>query len=405
MPLNSGILSLDITSNDFTGITKIFQGLELKVDQLQQQVDILQSALEREKTKRVKFEKRLRNRLTKLLDLVNSTSDNEQYEDELLQGNADDNNHTIDSNLAFESHLTDFNSVFNGNENNINSSDAISHKPRSNDEKISGECVNGIKGPSADIKDNIRNRNGETERILDSCISINSNSQLKSVNARHLNHEDDMLITRNVNSIEIPLTPSSHLNCDLISNNEDLPTFINEVLSVSNKKRTLSNEFSQSTLLPQQFKKIQCGLNCETPFPKIPIIPLNNPSRKREKPSQISMALNFDEIYIKEKYGIEFSEKYSKISDLWNEYIKIGEKGISIKLLEETNGNKWRSNLNKSVKKKYNRRLIIARAIENGIRRGKNVEESILILENFLKDNNKAVSHFYTKLNLPKELL
>lgn len=118
--------------------------------------------------------------------------------------------------------------------------------------------------------------------------------------------------------------------------------------------------------------------------------------RSNETPS-----LAIDEVDVLDKWGVKFSDKYETIWDVWNEYNNLGTKDFSIKQLEDSYANVWRKYLKKSVKKKYNRRLVVIRAIETSVRKGRLLEETIGILENHLKEINKPVSYYYTKSNLP----
>ncbi|AGO10013.1 AaceriAAR023Cp [[Ashbya] aceris (nom. inval.)] len=191
---------------------------------------------------------------------------------------------------------------------------------------------------------------------------------------------------------ELPGEAPGQLMLDTQHPHEDLAALINDALNGCNgsKRRSLSNDFAG--------RRRQPSVGSQT---RLPIFPI--------KPAAPSAALDssrrYDENDIKLKYGVSFSEKYSKVSEIWSDYVKASDKGISIRSLEASFSNKWRANMKKSVKKKYNRRLIVVRAIETGIKRGRTPEECIEILDAFLRQNNKTVSHFYKKSNLPKELV
>ncbi|KAM3162022.1 Protein MSN1 [Lachancea thermotolerans] len=201
-------------------------------------------------------------------------------------------------------------------------------------------------------------------------------------------------------------------DCDQAGSGEDITSLINDAMAQNLRKRTLSNEF----LMPQSHRN-RSGSGIEIAHPlectpnlslrNIPIFPLrlNTPSTPNNAYSSAppTPTSQLGEQDIMEKWGIRFSEKYATISDVWNEYHKIGAKGVSIRSLEQSFSNRWRSNLHRNVKKKYSRRLIIIRAIETGIKRGKSLEECIEVLEEFLRQANKPISHLYRKANLPPE--
>ncbi|CUS21907.1 LAQU0S04e03554g1_1 [Lachancea quebecensis] len=201
-------------------------------------------------------------------------------------------------------------------------------------------------------------------------------------------------------------------DCDQEGSGEDITSLINDAMAQNLRKRTLSNEF-----LISQPHRSRSGSGIEVVHPmgympnlslrNMPIFPLriNTPSTPNNNYSSAppTPTSQLGEHDIMEKWGIRFSEKYATISDVWNEYHKIGAKGVSIRSLEQSFSNRWRSNLHRNVKKKYSRRLIIIRAIETGIKRGKSLEECIGILEDFLRQANKPISHLYRKANLPPE--
>ncbi|SCU80167.1 LADA_0B05424g1_1 [Lachancea dasiensis] len=197
------------------------------------------------------------------------------------------------------------------------------------------------------------------------------------------------------------------------SNGEDITSLINDAMAQNLRKRTFSNDFPLA-----QPQRVRGGSAADasqsfgfTPNPSIrqfPVLPLrmNTPATPNlihwNGPPTPSSQLGERDIL--EKWGIRFSEKYTTISEVWNEYHRVGTKGVSIKSLEASFSTRWRANLKKNVKKKYSRRLIIIRAIETGMKRGKTLEECISILETFLTEAKKPVSHLYRKANLPTEL-
>ncbi|SCV06017.1 LANO_0H20274g1_1 [Lachancea nothofagi CBS 11611] len=198
------------------------------------------------------------------------------------------------------------------------------------------------------------------------------------------------------------------------SNAEDITSLINDAMAQNLEKRTLSNDFLLAQ--PQRARTGNGTVDATQSFGftpnsstrQIPLLPLrlNTPATPNLRPSggPSSPASQLGERDILEKWGIRFSEKYTTISEVWNEYHRIGSKGVSIRSLERSFSTRWRSNLRKNVKKKYSRRLIIIRAIETGIKKGRTIDECIAILETFLTEAKKPVSHLYRKANLPAEL-
>ncbi|SCU94756.1 LAME_0F09054g1_1 [Lachancea meyersii CBS 8951] len=192
---------------------------------------------------------------------------------------------------------------------------------------------------------------------------------------------------------------------------EDITSLINDAMAQNLRKRTLSNDFilahpqkARRGSGQQQSNSFDLTPNISRQFPLLPLrhntpaTPMIISSNGLPTPSS-----QLDERDILEKWGIQFSEKYATISEVWNEYHKVGSKGVSIRSLESSFSTRWRANLRKNVKKKYSRRLIIIRAIETGMKRGKTLNECIAVLDAYLTDAKKPVSYLYRKANLPAD--
>ncbi|SCW02392.1 LAFE_0F05424g1_1 [Lachancea fermentati] len=351
-------------------ISQMFQSMEARLADLQQQVQSLQLQLRQERSERHAFQQRVGKKVRSVLTNL--------FEDDV----------SASEDLPLEEdHMNDFDEV-------RAILDAADNRSRSNP-RLPNQTPNATPSEQDTSPEDMLSSfvGGQRSGIVTLAeLAENANSQ---VDSSHQTATLPSLVLKDIDQ------NSSH--------NEDIATLINDAMAQNIRKRTLSNEFLLSQPQRSKTRNIS-GIDPSmslTPIShprNIPIIPLrlNTPASLSNAPPTPSGQLSESDIL--EKWGVRFSEKYNNIWEMWNEYQKVGEKGVSIKSLELSFSNRWRTNLRKNVKKKYSRRFIVIRAIETGIKRGKTVEECIEFLENFLKSNSKPISHLYRKANVPQEL-
>lgn len=402
---------MDITSNNFDNVNRMFQAMEVRITTLQQQVEILQLLLRQERRERSRFQKKLAGRFKKvvsfLLEDEGEVGDNSNANHDTGRGNTEGST-ASNSDFGFESHLSTFDDVraILHTDDDASSTGSSSVSSESSDESLStpsnkadheilDSFVSGNRNGTislADIAGNHQAENSEFQRELSVDLIARQATANPTANPTSTPHS----IQQNAMIPSIIFKDIDHHSQQNV-NNEDLVALINDSLSknfdhssTQIKKRTLSNDFM--TTIGSVGKKMQSS-NTSIKTPIVPIRPV----------TAISKLL--DEADIRDKWGVYFSDKFRNIADMWDQYQKISEKGVSIKSLEDSYSSKWRSNLKKNVKKKYNRRLIVIKAIETGIKKGKTASECISLLENFLNEQSKPVSHLYRKANLPRELI
>ncbi|AET37502.1 transcription activator GCR1-like domain-containing protein Ecym_1260 [Eremothecium cymbalariae DBVPG len=432
MSLSNEISPLDITSTNIKHVNRMFQEMEVRMAHLQRQVDTLRIHVRQEHMKRKILESKLVTRFSNMA---------KRLTERLTESSSsDEDEHDSEDIMPFDQQMDVFESMFDNEESDS------SYNESGNDSLSSEKNVTDVESEGQDVSEQRNN----TASMLDTLVSSNTHDVVSHVHpngtmmndelvSRHASTNESsaqlstagytttgrsVVATSNHTASSATSMPPAQLVFDAHHPQEDLALLINDALNGYNgaKKRSLSNDFNQQQ--QQSLKKRWLSVASYARMPIFPLKPYPNstptpastvattPITNNNAVSSSSPPAGtpphgkrYDEVDIRSKYGVSFSEKYFKVSEIWNDYIKVNEKGVSIKSLEESYSNKWRANLKKNVKKKYNRRLIVVRAIETGIKRGKSQEECIEILDGFLKQNNKAVSHFYKKSNLPKELI
>lgn len=355
------------------GFAKLaFQFMKERMDLLQQQVDSLQSELQTERLEREALQKLVRQKLRE----------------------APRGTHQQDTAILLDDHnirdFEDVRAIFDAAGSPSNSDSNVSqHTPTASTQKNAPNAKYMPEEPSE------THRRASTLGLVGvPPSSLDANSQVTTP------YPQGML-----SSLLLRDYDQGH-------NGEDITTLINDAMAQNLRKRTLSNDFllsqSQRARDADDVEAIQpAGYTPNSSLRNMPIFPLklNTPTTPYNVPSvgPLKPPSQLGERDILEKWGIRFSEKYATISDIWNEYHRIGVKGVSIRSLERSFSNRWRTNLRRNVKKKYSRRFIIIRAIETGMKRGRTLEECFELLETVLRREKKPVSHLYRKANLPPE--
>ncbi|SCU84045.1 LAFA_0D07712g1_1 [Lachancea sp. 'fantastica'] len=364
--------------------TQAMELMKAKMESLQQEVQLLRSQLLHEKTERETFQKMVRKRLR------NTTTD-------LNFGNVTNGTHSsLQEDQTQIRNFDDVTSLLTAADVSSNSGSSTSqHTPTAVTPREGQSYI-----PNA-------NSTNSAEKV-----NFSGFADLSSLNQEMPNSTTELnprLTTPYPQGVLPPLVLKDY---DQNSIGEDITTLINDAMTQNLRKRTFSNDF---VLAHPQRAKASIGVQQNHSFDfspnnhsrQFPILPLrlNTPATPYNIPSNglPTPSFQLDERDILEKWGIQFSEKYTAVSEVWNEYHKVGSKGVSIRSLESSFSTRWRANLRKNVKKKYSRRLIVIRAIETGMKRGKTLNECIEILEEFLTEAKKPISFLYRKANLPTD--
>ncbi|CEP60352.1 transcription activator GCR1-like domain-containing protein LALA0_S01e08768g [Lachancea lanzarotensis] len=364
------------------GCAQAMELMRSKMEALQQEVQALKGQLLHEKTERELFQKMVRKRLrTTMTDLETVT---------------DTNYSSLQEEHAAIRNFDDVTSLLNAAETSSNSESSIAqHTPTAVTPKEGQSYISNT------------NNNCNAEKV-----NFQGFVDLSSLNQGIPDSNAELTTRLTTPYPQGVLPPLALKDYDQNSIGEDITSLINDAMTQNLKKRTFSNDFvlahpqkARAGVGTQQSNSFDfCPNNHTRQFPILPLrlntpaTPYNIPSNGLPTPSS-----QLDERDILDKWGIQFSEKYTAVSEVWNEYHKIGSKGVSIRSLESSFSTRWRANLRKNVKKKYSRRLIIIRAIETGMKRGKTLNECIAILEEFLTDAKKPISYLYRKANLPAD--
>ncbi|KAL6950882.1 hypothetical protein ACO0QE_000164 [Hanseniaspora vineae] len=106
-----------------------------------------------------------------------------------------------------------------------------------------------------------------------------------------------------------------------------------------------------------------------------------------------------------ERWGVFFNERIKKVEDVWAEYHRVSEKGYSFEKLDLLWSNKWKLHCEPKFVKKFNRRLVMIKAIQNAvIESGQSASKFVDFMDQVLVDRKKPISHFYKKTNIPNLL-
>lgn len=372
----------EVSPHDITGVNssvynRLFQEFEVRMVQLQQQVDMIQISLKREKLKRLRLERRIKDRLRVLLDDIAGSFAEESDEEAELNDNLE---------FPFDNSVDVFESMFDRDANDKNGNKHEQHTS-SGQESSSQNMHNEAKRSREQVQANVNRARAEIDHLS---VRKTNNSMDVETDKDTSSHELlDSFVTPQTDS-----TPFSHIadNQQMASGpshlifeqsthhqHEDLGLLIDSDITetIGHRKRLMSDD-------PSHKKKRTARL-------------LN--SLRIEAPSKL------DEDSIKEKYGVQFSERCFTVKSLWKEYNNVGAKGISLRNLEEAYESRWRMDLNKNVKKKYYRRMLIIKAILAGMKKGKTEEQCIDILDQFLIENKCTLSFLFKKSNIPFNLL
>ena len=106
-----------------------------------------------------------------------------------------------------------------------------------------------------------------------------------------------------------------------------------------------------------------------------------------------------------ERWGVFFNERIKKVEDVWAEYHRVSEKGYSFEKLDLLWSNKWKLHCEPKFVKKFNRRLVMIKAIQNAVNEtGDSASRFVNFMDQVLIDRKKPISHFYKKTNIPNLL-
>ena len=156
---------MDITSNNFDNVNRMFQAMEVRITTLQQQVEILQLLLRQERRERSRFQKKLAGRFKKvvsfLLEDEGEVGDNSNANHDTGRGNTEGST-ASNSDFGFESHLSTFDDVR-----------AILHT----DDDASSTSSSSVSSESSDESLNTPSNKADHE-ILDSFVSGNRNGTI-----------------------------------------------------------------------------------------------------------------------------------------------------------------------------------------------------------------------------------
>lgn len=384
MIIDGDISSGNITSKDARNLNKTFHAMEIRMMHLQQQIDSLQLLLSVERSQRLVYEKEI---LTKL-------------------------------NKTF--------ALFSGDSELDRASNVIA-PPDQDDVELFGLGTAEAQHQILEINDALGNAQTATEA---QAIAENKTQESTATCSRSINDFVDMVPdTLKQECLENPLLTSLINHHQPIEDYSIAPSNDKNTLTDCDRRNIITNQLVTDLKSSEQRKLLQMGeqsINEDLHSKKVhkspgsitkkvitktvgsPPMTTDRETVQRDVLRQMGddiqeeeTSMEIDEVDVLDKWGVKFSDKYETIWDVWNEYNNIGDKAFSIKHLEDSYANVWRKHLKKSVKKKYNRRLVVIRAIERSMKKGRPLEETIRTLENHLTEMNKPVSYYYIKSNLP----
>lgn len=380
MIVDGAVSSGTITAKDAVNLNKTFHAMEIRMKHLQRQIDSLQLLLRIERSQRLVCEKEILTKFNKTFAFFSGDAGLDRASSPSEQGNIE--LFKLDTAEA-QRRALEVNEVV-GNVQTATQTQVIAENKA---QECTATCPQSLNDFLDMVPDSSKQEFPENP-ILTSLIDqqqIEDYSVVDPLNGRDAPAECDR---RNIiiNQLERDLKSSEQ--CKLLQIGG---------LDINSHLYSKNNFKSPGSITKKTKKSIG-----SPPMTTDKRTVQREPHRQRNSETQEEApSLAIDEVDVLDKWGVKFSDKYETIWDVWNEYNNLGTKDFSIKQLEDSYANVWRKYLKKSVKKKYNRRLVVIRAIETSVRKGRLLEETIGILENHLKEMNKPVSYYYTKSNLP----